>query len=101
MTHETALQLVYERLLGNDSIPQKLRRKEGLDQARFDQLTGALRWLIAYYATREAVPKQLALCLVDSYGAFSFREGFYPEADRVIIEDAGLLLQELATDLFS
>ena len=101
MTHETALQVVYEALLGVHSLPQKLRSKEGLDQLQFDQLTNALRWLNGYYAGQEVVPKRLALCLVDIYGAFSFREGFYPTADTDRIEDAGLLIQDLATELLS
>jgi hypothetical protein len=101
MTHETALQLVYEALLGAHSIPQKLRNRQGLDQLQFDHLTNALRWLKAYYAGQEVVPKHLALCLVDIYGAFSFRAGFYPAADTDKIEDAGLLLQDLAMELLS
>jgi hypothetical protein len=101
MTHDTALQLVYEALLGDHSIPLKLRSKQGLDQRQFEQLTSALRWLIAYYAGQEVVPKRLALCLVDIYGAFSFREGFYSAADTDKMEDAGLLIQDLATELLS
>jgi hypothetical protein len=101
MTPETALNLVYECLLGDNSIPQQLRMKQGLDHERFSQLTDAIRLLIDYYAGEDAVPKKLALCMVDVYGAFSFREGFYNDTDTVAIEDAGLLLQELATDLFS
>jgi hypothetical protein len=101
MTPETALELVYEALLGSNSIPQQLRGKQGLDQSQFDQLTTALRWLIPYYGAQPVVPKRLALCLVDVYGAFSFRDGFYPPAERDEIEDAGLLVQDLATELFS
>jgi hypothetical protein len=101
MTPETALGLVYEALLGSNSIPQQLRGRQGLDPQQFDQLTTALRWLTVHYAAQPVVPKRLALCLVDIYGAFSFREGFYPPAERNQIEDAGLLLQDLATELLS
>jgi hypothetical protein len=101
MTHESALHLVYEALLGDYSIPLKLRNKQGLDQHQFEQLTNALRWLKGYYVEKEVVPKRLALCMVDIYGAFSFREGFYPAADTNKIEDAGLLVQDLATELLS
>ena len=101
MTLETALDFVYEALLGSNSIPQQLRGKQGLNQPQFDQLTSALRWLTSHYAAQPVVPKRLALCLVDVYGAFTFGEGFYPPAERDTIEDTGLLLQDLATELFS
>jgi len=101
MNPETALDVVYEALLGSNSIPQQLRGKQGLDPRQFDQLTTALRWLTAHYAAQPVVPKRLALCLVDIYGAFSFREEFYPPAELNQIEDAGLLLQDLATELLS
>jgi hypothetical protein len=101
MPPETALELVYEALLGSNSIPQQLWARQGLDQRQFDELTAALRWLTHHYAAQPVVPKRLALCLVDVYGAFAFREGFYPPAERDKIEDAGLLLQDLATELFS
>jgi hypothetical protein len=89
---------VYKALLGS---PQQLRVKQGVDQRKFDLLTTALRWLTPHYAAQPVVPKRLALCLVDVYGTFTFREGVYPSAERDKIEDAGLLLQDLATELFS
>jgi hypothetical protein len=101
MTPETAIEIVYEALLGSNSIPQQLRGKQGLDPRQFEQLTTTLRWLTVQYAAQPVVPKRLALCLVDIYGAFSFSEGFYPPAERDHIEDAGLLLQDLATELLS
>lgn len=101
MTQEAALQFVYASLLGDDSIPQNLRMKQNLNQPRFDQLVAALRILIDQYADQNTVPKKLALCMVDIYSAFSFRPGFYSEEDSAKIEDAGILLQELATELFS
>jgi hypothetical protein len=52
MTPETAAEIVYEALLGSNSIPQQLRAKQGLDQRQFDQLTTALRWLTHHYAAR-------------------------------------------------
>ncbi len=101
MNQETALNQVYESLLGDNSIPLQLRMRQGLDQARFQQLTEAIRFLTNYYAQEETIPKKLALALVDIYGSFSFQENFYNDSDSIIIEDAGMLLQVLATELFS
>jgi hypothetical protein len=96
-----ALNLVYECLLGENSLPLQLRMQQGLDEKRFAELTVALRVLIAHYRSKHEVPKQLALCMVDIYGAFSFKEGFYEAEESNRIEDAGILLQELATELFT
>lgn len=101
MNKETALAFVYKCLLGDDSIVVKLRMNEGLDDELFIKLIESLRFLVDYYSGEENVPKRLALCMVDIYAAFSFREGFYSSSDAVRIEDAGTQLQELATDLFS
>jgi hypothetical protein len=101
MNQETALHIVYECLLGDNSIPQELRSKQGLNQPKLDELVNAVKFLIDYYAEQDTIPKKLALCMVDIYGYFSFREGFYDDAEATKIEDAGILLQELATDLFS
>ena len=101
MNCDTALQIVYDALLGADSIPQNLRMKQGLNQPRFNQLVDAIHTLTEYYSSQNAVPKKLALCMVDVYGAFSFRAGFYSEEDTAKIENAGILLQELVTELFN
>jgi hypothetical protein len=101
MTAPEALDCVYDCLLGTDAIPLQLRMGKGLDRKRFAALVEALHFLTRYYAPADAVPKRLALCLVDVYEGFSFREGFYPEKQALEIEDAGMLLQGLATELFS
>ncbi|RZK93523.1 MAG: hypothetical protein EOO62_31810, partial [Hymenobacter sp.] len=90
MSRDSALKIVYDCLLGEQSIPAQLRQRQGLNENRFAQLVAALRLLISHYATAKAVPKQLALCMVDIYGAFSFREGMYSEAVTVRLEDAGI-----------
>ena len=101
MDKDDALSFVYECLLENNSITLKLRLREGLEEARFNKLKEAIRFLIDYYANQEEVPKRLALCMVDIYGAFSFREGFYDDSTTTRIENSGVELQDLATELFS
>ena len=100
MSIDSALEIVYDCLLGEQSIPAQLRFRQGMNENRFAQLVAALRLLITHYAAAETVPKQLALCLVDIYGAFSFREGMYSEAVTARLEDAGIQLQGLAEELF-
>ena len=101
MTVPEALDRVYDCLLGADAIPLQLRMRQGIDKQRFGELVEAMRLLTSHYALVDAVPKRLALCLVDVYGGFSFKAGFYPHQQAVEIEDAGILLQDLATELFS
>lgn len=101
MNHEMALEIVSSCLIGENSIPQQLRAKQGLNQPLFNKLVDAVHFLIIYYQDRDMVPKRLGFCMVDIFGAFSFKEGFYNDEDSVLIEDAGILLQSLATDLFS
>lgn len=101
MTENAALDIVYRCLLEKNSILQQLRNREGLDTNQFNQLVDALEFLTDFYAEAEVVPKRLALCMVDLYTGFSFNDDFYNEPQATQIEDAGLLLQELATELFS
>ena len=101
MNKENALSFVYDCLSGDNSFAVKLRMKEGLDEKRFNQLKEALHFLIDCYSNEDIVPKRLALCMVDIYAAFSFREGFYGNDDTIKIENAGIELQDLATELFS
>jgi hypothetical protein len=102
MTEAYALEIVYGNLLGELSIPALLRNGEGLDQAKFRQTVSALEFLAHQYVNREVVPKKLALCMVDIYGAFDFRSSIYPDkAVRNQIEDAGIEIQNLALTLFS
>ncbi len=99
MNIETTLAFVYDCLLSDTSIPQQLRMRQGLDQERFDQLTESLQVLIHYYNDKDLVPKRLALCFIDIYNAFFFREGFYNDSDAMRIENAGIMLQEIAVTL--
>ncbi|MDJ0365687.1 hypothetical protein QMK33_11035 [Hymenobacter sp. H14-R3] len=101
MTATEALAVVCDCLLGPGAIPAQLRQGLGLDKPRFAALVAALRLLTSHYAPATEVPKRLALCLVDVYGGFSFREGFYPGQQAAEIEDAGILLQNIANELFS
>lgn len=100
MDKDAALSFVYECLLGDTSIYVKLRMGEGLEEVRFNKLKEAVRFLVDYYAHQEEVLKRLALCMVDIYAAFSFREGFYNDSATTRIENSGVELQELATELF-
>ena len=102
MTEEKALNTVYENLMGLSSITVALRNKQGLNKDKYDKTVEALNYLITLYADKKEVPKKLALCMVDIYGAFDFKEDFYSsKKEREEIEDAGIQLQELAIDLFN
>jgi hypothetical protein len=100
MNVNSALEIVYDCLSGEESIPQKLRSREGLDDNRFKQLIIALRFLTSYYDRTELVPKRLAFCMIDIYASFSFKNDFYNEQENSRIEDAGIELQDLAYELF-
>ncbi|SFP61095.1 hypothetical protein [Parafilimonas terrae] len=102
MNEQDALFIVYENILGMNSLSNKLSDRLGLDEEQFQETVRALELLIDHYKNELAVPKKLALCMVDIYGAFDFDRSYYTDkSDREKIEDAGIKLQQLAMELFS
>ena len=100
LTTAAALDTVTELLLGEDSIPVQLRMRDGLHQERFERLVAAIEHLIEAHREQDSVPKALALAFVDVGNAFFYPEGTYPEVELERIEDAGIRLGELASELF-
>jgi hypothetical protein len=101
MNAENALKIVFDKLLGDDSIPVRLRVKKSISDDEYDLLYEALDFLAVVYANEKTIPKMLGLALMDVYGMFSFKEGMYSEEKREKLEDIGIELQEKAITLFS
>jgi hypothetical protein len=100
MTEKEAIEIIYEGLIGPNSIPVNLRMKEELNYTKLDAVRNATTFLIQFYKKSLLIPKKLALCFIDVYGVFSFKEGFYPEEKLIEYEDIGIELQNLADKLF-
>ncbi|BEG45564.1 hypothetical protein K6625_16635 [Escherichia coli] len=101
MDKEIALKIVVDKLLGDDSIPVRLRLKKDFFDSEIEELYKALDFLAEIYADEIMVPKVLGLALMDVYGMFSFREGMYSKDELIKLEDIGIELQEKAINLFS
>ncbi|EGO8362052.1 hypothetical protein EYW98_22430 [Escherichia coli] len=101
MDKEIALKIVVDKLLGNDSIPVRLRLKKDFSDDEVENLYKALDFLAEIYADEIMVPKVLGLALMDVYGMFSFRDGMYSKDKLIKFEDIGIELQEKAINLFS
>jgi len=96
-----AINIIYEGLYGCDSIPVKLRSAKHLDMNRLNEVMEALNYTIDYYRDAEAVPKKLALSLVDISSLFVFKEGYFDDETLLNLENIGMELQEKAYVLFS
>ncbi len=94
------IEFVYDGLVGTDSIPVKLRQKHPVDYDKLEQIIESVRFLVEYYKGNDMVPKKLAICFVDIYGAFQFNEDYFDEKTLNELEDIGILLQEMAYELF-
>lgn len=101
MDKDTALKIVIDKLLGDNSIPVRLRLKKDFSDNEVEDLFKALDFLVEVYAGESMVPKVLGLALMDVYGMFSFREGMYSKDELIKYEDIGIELQEKAINLFS
>lgn len=100
MEKENALNIIYKYILGDESIPIQIRKGEGLDNNSYNLLVDALIFLVEQYKKANDVPKKLALCFVDIGSYFYIDEDFYPEIERIKIEDAGHKISELANRMF-
>jgi len=97
---QAAHDTVYENILGAESILVALRMRQGLDNERFQRLTAAIQLLIEHYRDQREVPKRLALAFVDISNYFFYKDGVYPPGALEQIEDAGIELTQLASQLF-
>lgn len=100
MNKNEALNLVYENILGEHSILIQLRRGEGLNEDRFNELVTAMQFLIVEYKDLDIVPKKLALSFVDISNYFYFNEDKYSLEEQNLIEDAVQKISQLANELF-
>jgi hypothetical protein len=101
MTTEEALNVIYDGLLGEQSVLVKLRNKEGLDEEKFASIIEAIDVLKIAYKDQENIPKKLALAFLDVSNYFIFSDEWYPEEEQEKIEDAGHQLTQAADELFS
>ncbi|THU38459.1 hypothetical protein FAM09_17480 [Niastella caeni] len=101
MTTEKALNVIYEGLLGEQSILVKLRNKEGLDEEKYDLILEAIEVLKEAYKDQEYIPKKLALAFLDVSNYFIFGDEWYPEEEQEKIEDAGHQLVQAVDELLS
>ena len=95
------MKIVVDKLLGDDSIPVRLRLKKDFSDDEVEDLYKALDFLAEIYADEIVVPKVLGLALMDVYGMFSFRDGMYSKDKLIKLEDIGIELQEKAINIFS
>ncbi|NUW57581.1 MULTISPECIES: hypothetical protein [Cronobacter] len=93
--------IIYKLLLSDKSLPIRVRSKLPWDESEFNELLGAVDFLIDAWAGSKTVPKFIALAFVDIYGIFNLKDGFYPSERLNFLEDMGIALQEKASELFS
>lgn len=101
MTTEEALNVIYEGLLGEDSIQVKLRNKEGLDEEKYAAVLEAIEVLKEAYKDQDHIPKKLALAFLDVSNYFIFGDEWYSEEEQEKFEDAGLQLVQAVDELLS
>lgn len=98
---DSAIDVVCARLIGDASIPLKIRTRAEVSDGEVQELFSAIDVLTAHYADEDTVPKRLALAFVDVYGRFSVAEGFVGRDAMQRFEDIGIALQDKADALFS
>jgi hypothetical protein len=96
-----AIDMVCARLIGDASIPLKIRSRDEVSDDEVQELFSAIEFLTAHYADKDTVPKRLALAFVDVYGSFSINEAFVGRDAMQRFEDIGIALQDKADALFS
>lgn len=98
---DTAIDMVCARLIGDASIPLKIRTRADVSDDEVQELFSAIDFLTAHYADKDTVPKRLALAFVDVYGSFRIAEAFVGRDAMQRFEDIGIALQDKADALFS
>ena len=101
MDIEQAIEIIHNGLVSETSVPAQLRANRYLDSKKLEQVRNALDFASDYYKEETLVPKKIALAMVDIYGAFSFKKGFFEDKMLIELEDIGIELQEKAMELFS
>lgn len=99
MIEEEAISIVQRLLLGQDSIPVKVRAGVQYSDAEVYELKSALHVLIGLYRDKSFVPKVVALSFVNISAVLQSR--FYDAAQQQRLEDLGADLEYLAEELFS
>lgn len=100
-TVDAAIDMVCARLIGDASIPLKIRTRAEVSDDEVRELFSAIDVLTAHYADKDTVPKRLALAFVDVYGSFSITEASVGRDAMQRFEDIGIALQDRADALFS
>lgn len=75
MDEQEALEVIYEGLAGEECLPIKLSRGEGLDQDMLSQIRQAMQMLIEHWHGRPQVPKRLACAFVDLQASMEWGPG--------------------------
>ena len=96
-----AIDMVCARLIGDASIPLKIRSRADVSEDEVQEMFSAIDFLTAHYADKDTVPKRLALAFVDVYGRFSIAEALVGRDAMQRFEDIGITLQDKADALFS
>jgi hypothetical protein len=94
------IQIIEQELIGENSIPCKLRNEHFFDKLAFERLVNSVEEAINYYKEQDNIPKKLALCFVDISNHFFVDSDYFSENEIEEIEDAGMELSELANKLF-
>ncbi|WP_338840523.1 hypothetical protein [Flavobacterium ginsenosidimutans] len=101
METEKALQIVFEKLIEENSIPSKIRNINNVEHAEYCELINAINFLIESYKINPNIPKKLALAFVDISNYFFVSNLNYSEEDLERFEDYGIELSALGQKLFS
>ncbi|MWP50013.1 MULTISPECIES: hypothetical protein [unclassified Gilliamella] len=102
MCIKTSLNIIEEKLIGENSIPIKIHVGSGVDEDDYLLLRKAILHAIEYYQDKKEVPKKLALAFVNiSNYFFISKDSPYSEKEMIMIENIGNELSELGEKLFS
>lgn len=97
---ESFIIIIEQELIGENSIPCKLRNEHFFDRIAFERLVNSIKEAIGFYKAQDNIPKKLALCFVDISNFFFVDSNYFPENEIEEIENAGMKLSELANELF-
>ncbi|MFK7031632.1 hypothetical protein V3471_14965 [Flavobacterium oreochromis] len=100
MNEKEAIEIVYNSLLSDTSIPASIRNMDGVNKIQYEELKKSILFLIDYYKDKDNVPKKLAQSFVDISNYFFVPNLKYSEEEHEIFEDYGIELCELANKLF-
>ena len=100
MNKEEAIEIVYNALLSETSIPVSIRSMDGVDKIQYEELKKSILFLIDYYKNKDDVPKKVAQAFVDISNYFFVPNLNYSEEDLELFENYGIELTTLANQLF-